>query len=84
MMLPTIHLNGTSARELFDQTHEAARAIRAAMEAIGRAAPNGRDYYPQGNFAIGDAVTEHRARLAALQKIAAELQKILEHVADRL
>ena len=45
MMVPTIHLNGTSHDELLRQILDAKEAIRKAVEALANAAPNMRDYY---------------------------------------
>ena len=45
VIIPRIHLNGTSKGELLDQLKAADRALGAAEEALGRAAPNARDYY---------------------------------------
>ena len=83
MMLPTIHMNGTSGRALLEGYCEAISAVQAALEALARAAPNGRDYYPQGPDACAQADAEHDARKHALIKVMNELQVLAEHVADR-
>jgi len=51
MMMPTIHINGTSAKELLEQLRNASVAVREARGALQQAAPHGRDYYPQGHDA---------------------------------
>jgi hypothetical protein len=79
MMLPTIHLNGTSREQLFEGYMDALAAIEYALEAVKYAAPNGRDYYPQGPDAMAQAGDEHILRMKALDKIAAELRTIAEH-----
>jgi hypothetical protein len=81
MMLPTIHMNGTSARALRWGYCEAISAIQTALEALACAAPNGRDYYPQGPDACVTANAEHDARKQALMKVLNELQVLAEHVA---
>jgi len=66
MLKPAIHLNGTPAADLIRQTTDAMVALDLAIEAMVRAAPNGRDYYPQGADAVQQAQDEHRARIAAV------------------
>lgn len=48
---PTVHMNGTSRQELIFQQLEVMKAIRVLMGAMRKATPNGRDYYPQNEFA---------------------------------
>jgi hypothetical protein len=83
MMLPTIHMNGTSGRALLEGYCDAISAVHGALEALARAAPNGRDYYPQGPDACATADSEHDARKQALIGVLNELQVMAEHVADR-
>jgi hypothetical protein len=83
MRTPTIHLNGTSLRSLLDGYLEAIRSLRAAQEALAATCPNGRDYYPQGEAAIGEAMEEHRIRAAMLAKVAAELEEIAILISGR-
>lgn len=80
MTKPTIHLNGSSAQSLTDDYVEAMRAVSDAIDKVQRhAAPNGRDYYPQGNSAIDAALAEHRARLTKLTEVKAELEELAIH-----
>lgn len=78
MILPTIHMNGTSAEELRKGYLEAWRAINAAREEMGKIEFNARDYYPQGHEAWKQARAEHEARLRKLTDTADELMDILE------
>lgn len=80
LILPTVHLNGTSKQELFDTYFEALDAIATARVALTKAYPNGRDYYPQGNTAIQQAMSQHADRLQRLETIYDELHAIAEHV----
>ena len=82
MMLPTIHLNGTSRESLRKQISEAARAVATAMVALSDMAPHGRDYYPQGDSAYLMAVKEHKARAESLRSVYNELMMMVEHVMD--
>ena len=48
MILPTIHLNGTSREGLREQVRRAHEAANDLRQALMEMTPNGRDYYPQG------------------------------------
>jgi hypothetical protein len=76
-------MNGTNGHALLEGYCDAISAIHAALEALARTAPNGRDYYPQGHDACITADREHDARKHALIKVLNELQVLAEHVADR-
>lgn len=78
---PTIHLNGTSADDLFKQYADAAGALRAALKALP--VPHARDYYVQGPDAYARARSEHDARVAMLRALEADLHTILEDIADQ-
>ena len=82
MILPTIHINGSSARDLLAGYSDAANAICAALEALARCAPNGRDYYVQGNYAIQNAIAEHTARANKLRDVLREIEALGEYVAS--
>lgn len=82
LSIPSIHLNGTSKNELLDQLQTAYSAVDAAMIAMSKAAPNGRDYYPQGPDAIRKAVVEHSERLAKLAAVSRELETIVIAIVD--
>lgn len=84
MMLPTIHLNGTSPEELRDQLSRADRAADAFREALMGMAPHGRDYYPQGPDAVYVAVIEHGERLAKLEQIINDINTLIEHVIEHV
>ena len=76
MRVPTVHLNGTSKDELRRQLFDAADAGSAFLAALAAMSPNGRDYYPQGDNAIREAIAEHRARISRVEAIQAELVAI--------
>lgn len=80
MILPIVHLNGSSLERLLEQNTSALRALRAAISALGEAAPNGRDYYLLGEGAIITATTEHLARVNALMSIERDLVEVVEHL----
>lgn len=78
LLTPTVHMNGTSREELIQQLCDAHHAINKAQEVLAQAAPNGRDYYPQGADAMWTAQKQHRTRVARLAATAAELMAIAE------
>lgn len=84
MILPTIHLNGTSPQMLLDGYLDARSAILDACSKLEHVEFNGRDYYPQGPDAFRTARDEHRARLSALMSVADQLMVICEHCSDAI
>jgi hypothetical protein len=82
MMIPTIHANGDSRETLYDQCSKALNAVRDAVEALQEMTPNGRNYYPQGPEAIGDAMSDHWYRRTRLLNVQKELELMLEGIAD--
>lgn len=81
MILPTIHLNGSSPMNLLGEVLNAMGGIRNAIEALDKIAPNGRDYYPQGSAALGLAFGEHLLRRNSLCNVLQELEQLAEHLA---
>jgi hypothetical protein len=77
MMIPTVHLNGTSQQSLMSELETAHGAIVAAIAALRQVTVHGRDYYVQ---AAPDAYTQARhemdARLVALETIQDELMEM--------
>ena len=82
MTKPTIHLNGTAARDLAQGYCDAMCAVNDAAAKVAEAGPNARDYYPQGQPAIDAAMAQHRDRLDRLRAVAAELEELATHCAD--
>lgn len=83
MKVPTIHSNGTSRDELLRQVCDAGQAIRNALDKMCDAAPNGRDYYPQGDGALKEATQEHQSRVARLESVLNEYMELAEKIADQ-
>ncbi len=79
MILPTIHRNGSSKDDLFDGYMTALAAMQTAIDAVIQTAPHGRDYYPQGDDALRQAMVEHRERLLRLGAVADELNALAVH-----
>lgn len=84
MMIPTIHLNGTTGEVLLDQYTTAASAVQDAIDAICDAGPNARDYYVQRPDAGLAAQREHEARVRALKTVRDALVAIMEGVQEQL
>lgn len=82
MIKPSIHLNGTSAEELFQQLCDALGAVRHLLATLEAAAPNARDYYVQGPDAYAQALNEHRDRVQHVVVVRRALEELAEHVAD--
>lgn len=78
MILPTIHLNGTSREELQRQAEAAVRALDDAIARMSDAAPNGRDYYPQGPDVIRTVAREHSERIGQLKRMRDDMMKLWE------
>jgi hypothetical protein len=82
MMKPTIHTNGTSQGNLLGQVWHAKASVWLAIEALNQAAPNERDYYPQGLDVYRLAMAEHISRVNRLGDVWRELGELAELIAD--
>ena len=82
MILPTIHLNGTSAEMLLDGYRQAMDAVETAREALGKIEFNARDYYVQGPSAWTEAQASRHEMFVALSKIHEELMAHAMHCND--
>lgn len=82
MIKPTIHLNGTSRDALYEQMVEVGSALVKALDALREAAPNARDYYPQGPDAFEQARREHESRVERVNAVQAEVEDLLNHIAE--
>ncbi len=77
LTVPTVHLNGSSARSLIDGYGEAAKALYEAIGSLRTTAPHGRDYYvSQDPAALMKATLEHKARCEKLAGVLEELQEL--------
>jgi hypothetical protein len=80
MITPTIHHNGTSRERLLEGYLDAMEAVREALSHLNATAPNGRDYYPQGNTALQEAQKQHNARCEKLLNVCRELSELAAYV----
>lgn len=83
LIVPTVHINGTSGERLSEGFYEAAHAIDAARDKLAEAAPHARDYYVQGPSAYKLAKEQHLARMNKLTEVYDELFRIWEAVEDQ-
>ena len=72
LAIPTVHLNGTSPKELQEQIRAAIDALHLAVEAMRNAAPHARDYYPQGDDVYNVAATQHYNRINKIEEVIQE------------
>lgn len=73
MRVPTIHLNGTGPETLLGEARHALESVQTAAQAIREITVHGRDFYPQGNDAIVDAMAARNSILQRLAMIEGEL-----------
>jgi len=79
-LVPTVHMNGTSAHELRGQLDAAIEALREARQKLVQAAPNGRDYYPQPGNMVEVATGQHERRCQSLNDMISDLEEQRDHV----
>lgn len=86
MIVPTIHLNGTSGTELLEQVTDAAQAIYTAIEVLQKAFPHARDYYVQPDYPAGleKAQKEWEARQEHLMVVYRELEDLAGKISDEI
>jgi len=82
--LPTIHLNGTSASNLEAEYAAVRLAIGQAIQSLGRATCNARDFYPQGPGAYEKALAERGQAFENLSKAAEYAEAWEFHAHDHL
>jgi len=76
LIVPCVHMNGTSKPDLENQLEEAYLAIGNAIDALKKAAPNARDYYVYDSGAYEEAREQHFARMEKLYRVQNELGTI--------
>jgi hypothetical protein len=75
--IPTVHLNGTSGKDLWNEYHAAYEAIKTSIDALCDATCNERDFYPQGPAAFSQACNERDAALTKLREVKSYTEEIL-------
>lgn len=83
---PSVHLNGTSGRDLLEQYVTSMETLQKAIETLPT--PHGRDYYIQPGGSTGapidKALAEHRERLETLHRIRREIEEIAMHINEQV
>lgn len=77
IMVPSVHMNGDTRTELQDINRAAYDAADKLIDALIAAAPNGRNFYKQGDDAMGKALAQHYSRVHRVEGIKAELEEIV-------
>lgn len=80
--LPTIHLNGTGADNLYAEYRAVRKAIAAAADALAAATCNGRDFYPQDPGAWQQARSEREQAFKMLQQVSDYAEQWEIHALD--
>lgn len=73
LITPTVHLNGSSKEELVQLRLAAVDACRVLYEAMQKASPNDRDYYPQGEGVGKQAREAWAERMLMIEQLSDEL-----------
>jgi hypothetical protein len=81
--IPTVHLNGTAGADLKREYHAAYKAIDAAIDALGAATSNGRDFYPQGPDAYSHHRQERNIAFNQLRAAQKHVEEILIGICDQ-
>ena len=81
LSIPTIHVNGTSKRDLIHPLLAARESLEVALMKVAEACPNGRDYHLQGAGATQEALRQHNNRLHNIKAAYDELGEIAEAIA---
>ena len=82
LIVPCIHMNGTSKQDLSDALEASHDAINEAIEKLRATAPNGRDYYIYDSNAYGLAADQHYDRMKRLYEVKKELDAIIGGILD--
>ena len=75
MKTPTIHMNGDSQKNLLEEATNAMDALSDASDALLKITVNGRNFYPQGDSATGEAVEEFRDMMIRFFAIRDEVEQ---------
>lgn len=81
VVIPCVHMNGTSADELIRLRCDVIEKLHEAYEALKQMGPNGRDYYPEPGK-MDRAIEQHRRRQLAVDALIAELNQEAESIQE--
>ena len=83
-VVPTIHLNGTSGKDLKAEYYAAYEAIEAAVEALAAATLNGRDFYVQSADAYYQAREQRAEAFDKLRQVSDYVEGMLVGIIDQM
>jgi hypothetical protein len=82
--IPSIHMNGTSAKTLQDEIRKACSDIMVARMSVADMTVHGRDHYVKTDKeSFTKAQAEHVARLKALDDVYADLIELYKGITDQ-
>jgi hypothetical protein len=76
-IITLVHLKGTSKESLIEQYAEAYNAVGAAQEALQKASPNGRNYYPLPAGSFEKARNEYIEQAKKLAEVRTFLESLI-------
>lgn len=79
LVMPFVHLNGTSLERLGDGLIEAVQALEVAAKKVGEAV-HPRDYYPHGDDKARLAMQQQADRIQSVLRAQRELQAMYDHI----
>jgi hypothetical protein len=82
LMVPTVHLNGTSKMSLLEGYETAYNAVKLAIDALVDTAPHGRDYYVEADDAYSKARDQYLDRLRKLEEVQRDLEELYRAVLE--
>lgn len=83
MILPTLNINGSSADDLIQPRRDAYDALQAAIKALQRVTPNGRDYPGDNDACVADR-DKHYARLKKINALRAEIMSEAIYIKEQI
>jgi 2-methylcitrate dehydratase PrpD len=83
-LLPTIHLNGTGAKNLQEEYHAVRNAVEVAIDLLAKATCNARDFYPQGGDAYQQARQEREEMFEKLHHVSQYAEEWEAHAANSI
>jgi hypothetical protein len=82
LIIPTVHLNGTSREELVRVRCDVFHALRDVEKALCQMSPNGRDYYVVPG-SLRKAQAQHQRRMETIKSLMDELTAEAEAIQDQ-
>lgn len=82
MLIPTIHSNGDSQKNLLTEATDALRDLRKSRETILKITVNGRNFYPQGPGVINEATNRFREMVSRFDSVITEIEEYAMAVSD--